>query len=361
MKDYYKILGVEKSASQDEVKKAFRKLAHKYHPDKGTGNEAKFKEASEAYAVLSDEGKRQQYDTYGSAGPSMGGNGGGGGFNAQDFGGFDFSGFQNGQGFDFGDIFGDIFGGGGGGRRAQQKRGRDISIDIEVDFKDAIFGTTRKIHVSKTSVCSDCGGKGAAKGTETVVCSACNGKGQVQETRNTFFGQFASARTCDACHGEGYVPKTKCGTCKGAGVVHKQEELTIEVPPGMENGEMIRYTGKGEAVKGGMAGDLYVKVHVKKHAMFRKEGTNLLADITIKLSDAILGADYPLETLDGNLSVKIPEGIQSGEVLRIKGRGVPYGRGNVRGDIYLTIRINIPKKLSRESRKAIEALQKEGL
>lgn len=355
MKNYYEILGVPKSASQDDIKKAFRKLAHKYHPDKGAGNEQKFKEASEAYAVLGDDAKRKQYDTFGSAGPNMGG--GAGGFNAEDFG-FDFSGFQGGQGFDFGDIFGDIFG--GGNRRAQQKRGRDISIDIEVEFKDAIFGTTRRVLVSKTSTCSNCSGSGAEKGSETVICTKCNGKGQFQETRSTFFGQFSTSRQCDTCHGEGYVPKTKCHACHGAGIANKQEEINIEIPPGMENGEMIRFTAKGEAIRGGAPGDLYVKVHVRKHPIFRKEGTNLLADISVKLSDALLGGEYSLETLDGKLAVKIPEGIQSGEVLRIKGRGVPYGRGS-RGDIYLTIKINIPKKLSRSARRAVEDLKEEGL
>lgn len=359
MKDYYKILGVEKNASHDDVKKAFRKLAHKYHPDKGNGNEAKFKEASEAYSVLSDDAKRQQYDTFGSAGPGAGG--ASGGFNAQDFGGFDFSGFQGGQGFDFGDIFGDIFSGGRGAASANRRRGRDISIDIEVDFKDAVFGTTRRVLVGKTSICSHCSGSGAEKGTETTVCSTCNGKGQIHESRSTFFGQFTANRVCDTCNGEGYVPKTKCSACRGAGVVNKQEEINIEVPPGMENGEMIRFTTKGEAIRGGVPGDLYVKVHVKKHPLFRKEGHNLLADIVVKLSDAILGGEHPLETLDGKISVKIPEGIQSGEVLRVKSRGVPYGKGGVRGDIYLTVKINTPKKLSRDARKAIEDLKKEGL
>ncbi|MES2060147.1 MAG: molecular chaperone DnaJ [Patescibacteria group bacterium] len=356
MKNYYEILGVPKTASQDEIKKAFRKLAHKYHPDKDGGNEAKFKEASEAYTVLSDDSKRQQYDTFGSAGAAAGG--AGGGFNAQDFGGFDFSGFQNGgEGFDFGDIFGDIF---GGGRRAQQKRGRDISIDIELDFKDAVFGTTRKVLVSKASTCTHCGGKGAEKGSEMVACSKCNGKGQIHETKNTFFGQFTTNRTCDTCHGEGYVPKTKCSVCRGAGIVNKQEEITIQVPSGIENGEMIRFTGKGEAVSGGVSGDLYVKVHVRKHSIFRKEGHNLLADISVKLSDALLGGEYRLETLDGSLSVKIPEGTQSGETLHIKGRGVPISKSN-RGDIYLKISVAIPKKISRSARKLIEDLKKEGI
>lgn len=355
-KNYYEILGVDKSASQDDIKKAFRKVAHKYHPDKGTGNEAKFKEASEAYSVLSDEKKRQQYDTFGSAGPGMGG--AGGGFNASDFGGFDFSGFGGAEGFDFGDIFGDIFG--GGGRRQQQKRGRDISIDIELEFKDSIFGTTRKVLVSKATTCSGCKGTGAEKGTETITCTKCGGKGHIKEARNTFFGQVMTDTVCSECKGEGWIPKTKCKECRGAGIRHDQEEIHIEVPAGIENGEMIRFPGKGEAVSGGVTGDLYVKVRVRKHNVFKKEGSNLYADISIRLTDALLGAEYNLETLDGNLMVKIPEGIQSGEILRVKGRGVPYAKG-VRGDIYLTIKVDIPKKLSKTSRKLIEELKKEGL
>lgn len=355
-KNYYEILGVDKSASQDDIKKAFRKVAHKYHPDKGTGNEAKFKEASEAYSVLSDEKKRQQYDTFGSAGPGMGG--AGGGFNASDFGGFDFSGFGGAEGFDFGDIFGDIFG--GGGRRQQQKRGRDISIDIELEFKDSIFGTTRKVLVSKATTCSGCKGTGAEKGTETITCTKCGGKGHIKEARNTFFGQVMTDTVCSECKGEGWIPKTKCKECRGAGIRHDQEEIHIEVPAGIENGEMIRFPGKGEAVSGGVTGDLYVKVRVRKHNVFKKEGSNLYADISIRLTDALLGAEYNLETLDGNLIVKIPEGIQSGEILRVKGRGVPYAKG-ARGDIYLTIKVDIPKKLSKTSRKLIEELKKEGL
>jgi molecular chaperone DnaJ len=354
-KNYYEILEVDKSASQDEIKKAFRKIAHKYHPDKGTGNEAKFKEASEAYSVLSDEKKRQQYDTYGSAGPNMGG-GGGGGFNPGDF---DFSGFGGAEGFDFGDIFGDIFGG-GGGRRQQQKRGRDISVDIEIEFKDSVFGVTKNVYLTKSSTCDSCKGNGAEKGTETITCSKCAGKGQIKETRNTFFGQFATNTVCDQCKGEGWVPKTKCGTCKGAGVVHKQEEINIEIPAGIENGETLRALGKGEAISGGITGDLYIKVRVKKHAIFKKEGANLVANIEVKLTDALLGGEYPLETLDGKLIVKIPEGIQSGEVLRVKGKGVPVNKYN-RGDIHLNVKVNIPRKLSKASRKLVEELKGEGI
>ncbi len=357
-KDYYEILGVDKSASQDEIKKAFRKIAHKYHPDKGSGNEAKFKEASEAYAVLSDEKKRQQYDTFGSAGPNMGG--GGGGFNPNDFDFSGFGGFGGGEGFDFGDIFGDIdiF---GGGRREKVKRGRDISIDIELDFKDAIFGVNRKVYVTKTSACSHCNGQGAEKGTETMTCGRCGGKGEIRETRNTFFGQFASNAVCSDCHGEGWIPKVKCSVCRGAGVLHKQTELSLDIPAGINNGEMVRFTGQGEAIRGGQAGDLYVKVHVKKHPHYTKEGHNLLTDIQIKLTDAVLGTEYKLETLDGQLVVKIPEGIQSGEVLRVKGKGVPFPKNGTRGDIYMTVNVTIPKKMSKTARKLMEDLKSEGV
>lgn len=359
MKDYYEILGVNKGANPDEIKKAFRKLAHKYHPDKGGGNETKFKEASEAYAVLSDEKKRAEYDTYGRVFNGNGGGSQGGGFEgAEGFEGFDFSNFTNGGGFDFGDIFGDIFGGGQRGTSA--KRGRDISIDIELDFKESVFGANRRVLISKTSVCDHCHGKKAEPGSEMITCSTCNGKGQIRETRRSIIGQFSTTRVCGQCDGLGKIPKVLCSKCKGAGVQMKQEEIQINVPGGIEDGEMIRMTGKGEAVVGGSAGDLYIKVHVDKHPIFRKEGNNLLMDLDVKLSDALLGSEYSLETLDGKLKVNIPEGIKFGETLRIKGKGIPF-EGNRRGDILARINIKMPHKLSKESKKHIEELRKEGL
>ena len=286
-KDYYKILGVERNASQDEIKKAFRKLAHEHHPDKKTGNADKFKEANEAYGVLSDTQKRQQYDTFGSAGPQMGGSGFGG-FNAQDFGGFDFSQFSGGFGqggsveFDLNDILGSMFGGG----RPRQKRGRNILVDVELLFKESIFGVDRELNVRK--------------------------------------------------------------------------ELKVHIPAGMEDGETVRLAGAGEAIEGGIPGDLHIRVHVKNNTIWRKERYSLVTELPVKLSDALLGAEYPLETLDGEIKLKIPEGITHGEVLRIKGKGVPMDKSH-RGDALVIVRITMPRKLSRDMKKKIEELKKEGL
>ncbi len=360
-KNYYDILGVDKSASKDDIKKAFRKLAHKYHPDKQGGDAAKFKEASEAYSVLSDDAKRSQYDTYGSVNTGAGGQGGFGGFNPNDFGGFDFGG-AGGQGsveFDLGDIFNQFFGG-GAGRQEQRPRGRDISIDIELSFSESIFGVERKVLLTKSSNCSTCGGNGAKPGTEMMTCSTCNGKGKVHENRRSIFGQVTVAATCKTCHGSGKVPKEKCSTCHGAGVTNKQEEIAVKVPAGIEDGEMIRMTAMGEAITGGTSGDLYIKIHVKQHPVFRKEGLNLVTDLSIKVSTALLGGEYELETLDGKLTIKIPEGIAHGEILRVKGKGVPADR-NRRGDILIRINIELPHKLSKNARKLIEELKKEGI
>jgi len=357
MKDYYQILGVQKGASEDDIKKAFRVLAHKYHPDKKGGDEAKFKEASEAYAVLSDSKKRAQYDQFGAYAP--GGGAGPGGFDfadfAKNFQGFD--GFQ-GQGveFDIGDIFGDIFG--GGSRRA--RRGRDISMDIEVPFRDAVFGTERRVLISKVASCDACSGTGAKKGSATTSCSSCNGKGQVRETRNTFFGAVSTTRTCPNCKGRGQIPKEECDVCSGDGVVKRQEEVHVVVPAGIENGEMIRMPGRGEAIAGGPSGDLYVKLHVKQDKLFTREGNNLMTALTVKLTDALLGAEYRIQTLDGETALAIPQGVTQGEMLRIRGRGVPYGRGT-RGDLIVRIDIDFPKKLSRAAKEAVEKLRKEGI
>ncbi len=352
--DYYQILGVSKQATKDEIKKAFRTLAHKYHPDKKGGDEKKFKEIGEAYAVLSDDKKRAEYDAYGKAGGGASAGQGGG------FGGFDFSGFQQGQGgfeFDMGDVFGDIF---GGGRRERTPRGRDISVDIELSFKESIFGVKRTLSLHKVGTCSMCNGTGAEKGSELSTCTACGGLGRVQERKQTILGTFASTHRCGTCQGVGKVPKVKCGSCGGAGVRKTQEEFTLSVPAGIEHGEMLRVSGGGEAVAHGMPGDLYVKVHVTQDPRYKKEGVHIVMPLTVKLSDALLGATYTVETLDGPLSVKIPAGIAFGERLRVKGKGVPT-QGGSRGDLYFMIHIPIPTKLSKNAKKAIELLQGEGL
>lgn len=359
MKDYYDILGVSKSATEEEIKKAFRKLAQKYHPDKKGGDEAKFKEVSEAYAVLSDKNRRAQYDM---GGQNFGGAGGAGfgGFDFSQFRNGDFSGFGgqfNGQEFDLGDIFGEFFGGQGGGR---SRRGRDISIDIELSFRESIFGTDRRVLISKIGTCDVCEGSGAEKGSKTVTCATCNGKGDIRESRNTFFGTFTSARTCPKCHGKGTVPEKPCHKCHGEGVTRREEEVAINVPPGVENGEMIRMPGRGEATPGGAAGDLYVKLHVKQDPMFVREGNNLITVLKIKLSDALLGGNYRIRTLDGEEPIQIPQGVSHGEVIRVRGLGVPHGRGS-RGDILVRIEIELPKTLSKSAKDLVEKLREQGL
>jgi len=355
--DYYKILGLEKNASKEEIKKAFRKKAHEYHPDKKSGDEAKFKEVNEAYGVLSDEKKRAEYDAYGRV--FSGAGAGAGGTQGAGFDGFDFSNFAQGFGgqnieFDLGDIFGDIFGGGG-----RTKRGRDISIDVEIEFQESVFGTQRKVLLTKPSVCEHCSGTGAEPGTGTKTCPTCNGQGKIRDTKQSILGTFATVRQCPECHGSGTIPETKCDNCKGTGVKKEQKEITVKVPAGIDDGEMIRMSGIGEAVPGGNAGDLYIKVHVKPHPTVRKEGANLVMELPVKLTDALLGAKYSVETLEGTIDVKIPERVASGELLRVRGKGVPTSRG--RGDLLLRVRVTLPEKLSKKVKKIIEDLREEGI
>ena len=359
-KDYYNVLGIDKKASKDDIKKAFRRLAHKYHPDKGGTDESKFKEITEAYSVLSDDKKRREYDAYGQA--FAGGASRGGGQAGQDFGGFDFSQFQQGFGqgaeFDFGDIFGDIFS--GRGARSQTPRGRDISIDLEISFKDAVFGTMRTVLIAKVSTCNLCHGTGALPGTELETCATCNGSGRVHETRNSILGQFTSVRACTVCDGSGKIPKEKCTECKGHGVKRKQEEIKVTIPAGIDNGEMIRLPQQGEAIKTGVAGDLYVKIHVKPHATFRREGLNLIMNLPVKLTDALLGTTVPVETLEGKiLEVKIPPMKRAEELLRVAGKGIPLE--GTRGDLIIRLEVALPHKLSGTARKTVEELKTEGL
>lgn len=359
-KDYYEILGVNKGASKDEIKKAFHKMAHKYHPDKNKGDDSKFKEVNQAYQTLSDDQKRAQYDRFGADGPQGFNPGAGGGF-----GGFDFSGFQQDNGVEFdmgdlGDIFGDFFGGGMGRGGGKAKRGRDISTEIDLSFEDSIFGVNRTILLSKQSVCDICKGSGGKPGTKMDTCKTCNGNGQIREMKRSILGTFQTTKTCETCHGAGKVPTEKCNECHGKGVRNKQEEIELKIPAGINAGEMLRMTGMGEAIQGGQAGDLYIKVNVKPHGIFKRDGLNLNLDIKINLTDALLGMNYNLTTLEGNnLEVKIPEGINHGELLRVKGKGVPSSRG--RGDIIIRVLIKMPNKLSKKSKELIEKLKEEGI
>ncbi|HEY0979777.1 MAG TPA: J domain-containing protein [Candidatus Paceibacterota bacterium] len=352
-KNYYDILGVDKKATKEDVKKAFRKLAQKHHPDKG-GDEAKFKEITEAYSVLSDEKKRREYDSYGQT--FAGGGPGAGGFDPSQF-----AGFGGGVEFDLNDLFegfGDIFGTRAG--RSRVKRGRDISIDIEIPFKESILGGTRSVLITKVSTCDTCEGSGAKPGSAMDTCKACNGQGKLHETRNSPLGAFTSVRTCAVCDGTGSVPKEKCATCAGHGVLRKEEELKIQIPKGIDGGEMIRMPGKGEAIKGGHPGDLYVKVHVKPHTVFRKEGMNLVMQMPMKLTDALLGTTVSITTVDDKkLEVKIPAMNEAQQTLRLRGKGVALDGQS--GDLLIRLTATLPKKLSAKAKKAIEDLKAEGL
>ncbi len=368
MKDYYETLGVSKNASKDEIKKAFYKLAQKYHPDKKGGNETKFKQANEAYQVLSDDAKRSKYDQYGSQFENVGGGYGGG--SQGGFGGFDTSGFSGGfsnagTDFDFGnlnDIFSDFFGGGasGEGGRRQERRGRDISTELQISFADSVFGTNRQILITKNSNCLTCHGSGAKVGTKMETCKHCNGQGKIRESQRTIFGNITNTKICEVCLGSGEVPKEICDKCKGKGVLRREEEVSIVIPAGIRDGEMVRMTGYGEAISKGTTGDLYIKINVASHHIFKREGNDLVMNLNLKLSDALLGTKYPIQTLDGEIEVTIPEGVTINEILRVRGKGVPMSK-NKRGDLLIKLNIKLPSKLSRKERELIEELKKEGI
>ncbi|MES2224512.1 MAG: molecular chaperone DnaJ [Patescibacteria group bacterium] len=348
-KDYYEILGVSKTASKDEIKKAFHKLAHKHHPDKNGGDDKKFKEANEAYQVLSDDSKRAQYDQFGSAGPSMGGGGQGGGFE-----GFDFSQFTQG-GFDMGDIFGDLFG--GGGRRSQ--RGADLQTSISLDFKDAVFGVEKEIRITKPSACNTCHGNGAEPGTELHTCDNCKGSGVIKTVQRTILGSIATNQVCPKCDGSGKIPKVACHTCKGKGVVNEARTIKISVPSGIQNGETLRLHEMGEAMKGSPSGDLYVRILVAPHKTIVRQQYDLVSSLNIKLTDALLGAEHVVETLDGPVKATIPAGTKVGDTVTLKQHGVPHG--SKRGNFIIKLNITLPEKLSKHAKEMIEALKKEGL
>ena len=356
-KDYYKTLGVNKNASKEELKKAFHKLAHAHHPDKNKGDDTKFKEVNEAYQVLSDDKKRASYDQFGNADGPQGFGGQGG------FGGFDFTGANGGMEFDMGnlgDIFGDFFGGGMGRGGKKTRKGRDISTEINLSFEESIFGVEKKININKQSICNICGGTGAKVGTKMNVCSVCDGQGQIREVRRSILGNFATTKICENCFGNGKVPAEKCSQCRGSGVYRKDEEINLNIPEGINDGETLRVRNKGEAIQGGEVGDLYVKLNVKSHPIYARDESNLIMDLKIKLTDALLGMTYNLKTLDGkSMEVKIPEGINHGEMLRVRGKGVPTTHG--RGDIIIRIQVDMPNRLSRKTKEAIEKLKAEGL
>jgi molecular chaperone DnaJ len=346
--DYYEVLGVSRTASDQELKSAYRKLALKYHPDRNPGDHAaeeRFKEASEAYQVLCDPDKRAAYDRFGHAGVGAGGMGGG------------FQGFSG--SVDLGDIFGDLFGemfnmgGAGAGRGSRQQRGDDLRFDLSIEFEDAIFGKETEVKIRRLESCPTCAGRGSASGRGLSVCSHCQGRGQIRYQQ----GFFSVARTCSACGGTGSIIGDPCQTCRGETRVSKELKLTVKVPPGVEDGTRIRYGGEGDAGRSnGPRGDLYVVLSIQPHDFFERDGHDLRCVVPISFPQAALGAEIEIQGIDGTVTLKIPEGTQSGKELRIRGRGVPILHGKGHGDLVVKVIVQVPRKLSRQQREVVNKL-----
>lgn len=348
-RDYYEVLGIDKNASADDIKKAYRKLAKQYHPDLNKDNpEAaeKFKEVGEAYSVLSDPDKKSRYDQFGHAG--IDGSAGGGGFSGG-FGDFDMG--------DLGDIFGSFFGGGfGSGSRRQNapQKGRDIRVQTELTFEEAAFGCTKEVRVSRLDNCSACGGTGAKTGTQPVTCSRCGGRGQVRMAQNTPFGQIQTTTTCPDCRGKGKIIKEKCAACQGTGKMRKTDTIPFNIPKGVDDGQSVRIRSKGDAGEnGGPNGDLYVVIKIKPHSIFKREDYDVYIDVPISFVQATLGCDLEIPTLDGKKTQSIPEGTQSGTRFKMKGIGIYNHRTNSRGDMYVTVNVEIPKNLTQKQRETL--------
>jgi len=352
-RDYYEVLGLNKGASDEEIKKAYKKQARKYHPDLNPDNkeaEEKFKEVNEAYEVLSDPNKKSRYDQFGHAGvdPNFGAGGYGGGFD----GGFDFG--------DLGDIFGSFFGGGfgGGGRRTNPnapQRGESIRLSLSITFEEAAFGCEKDVTVERMDQCGTCHGNGCAPGTTPETCPDCRGTGQVQVRRQTPMGVFATTSPCGRCGGKGKIIHQPCPDCKGAGSVRKRKTIKASIPAGIDNGQTISIRGQGHAGKnGGPAGDLLITITVKPHDLFRREGTSVLCDAPITFAQAVLGAELEIPTIDGKVKYDLPEGTQSGTTFRLKGKGIPSINGRGRGDQYVTVYIETPRNLNKEQKEALK-------
>lgn len=349
-RDYYEILGISKDASADEIKKAFRKLAIKYHPDKDGGDETKFKEANEAYEVLKDQQKRQRYDQFGHAG--VGGAAGGAGGNP-------FEGFS-GQGFEFnfgdgglGDIFGSFFGG-GSHQQQRPRRGRDVETSIELTFEEAVFGIEKTLHLTLEDECAHCKGTTVEPGYDMKTCDTCKGAGQQTRVMNTMFGAIQQQVVCETCHGRGKVPEKACSVCRGKGTERKKQDITIKVPAGVDDGATIRLRERGEAIADGAKGDLYVNLRVKPHKKFTREGDLILSDEHISMIDAALGTEIKVETVDGTVTMKVPAGTQSGTDFKLSNHGVPHIRGSGRGAHIVSIVVDTPTKLTKKQRELLQ-------
>jgi len=358
-KDYYKTLGVSKSASQAEIKRAYRKLAQKHHPDKGNGNEAKFKEISEAYSVVGDEAKRKQYDQFGfvpgsgGAGPGAGGRGpGGGAYNWQDYSNVNIN-FEDFGGF--GDIFDTFFGGGRKSRTTSQRRGADIEATINIDLADVLSGSEKEITLNKWINCDRCKGEGAEPGFSVKTCPTCKGSGQISKATQTFFGTFAQNQICPECEGAGKIPEKKCTKCAGKGRIRESKRLLVKIPKVVDNGSVIKIVGEGEAAeRGGKAGNLYLHVAIKGDNRFVRQGANLLTQINISFNKAILGTVARVPIVGGSIDLKIPAGTQPGQVIKVIGKGFPYLNTSKIGDLLVHVNIEIPRKISSTQKKLLE-------
>lgn len=368
-KDYYKTLGVGKNASVEEIKRAYRKLAHQFHPDKG-GDPAKFKEINEAYQVLSDPQKKAQYDQFGTTFEQAKAGGGFSGFDGfRDFSSFAEAfnfGRNNGNGGGFEDIFEGIF---GHAQRASNRaqrggsrsfRGSDIGVDVEISLEEAYSGTEREINLRKAVVCDQCGGNGAEPGSKIKTCSTCKGAGQIEERRGGGFFTFSQIKDCSDCHGFGKKPEKVCSKCGGDGRIKELKNLKLKIPAGIQSGQVISLAGQGEAAPyGGQAGDLYVTVRVKQDPRFLREGDNLIYDLLISFSQAALGDKIEIPTLSGWLNLKIPEGVESGAIIRLEGKGMPRLARRGFGDMMVRVKVKTPKRLSRKAKELLEELKKE--
>jgi len=362
-KDYYEILGVARNASEAEIKTAYRKLAHKHHPDKQGGDEQKFKEINEAYQTLSNKEKRSQYDQFGRTFD------GSQGFNWQDFSraGGGFNGFRTNVNFedlgfgDIGDIFGDLFGMGSRTRSRRARQGNDIQVDLPLEFREAVFGTTKPIKLYKTIICPHCSGNGAEPGTKIETCSTCGGTGQVERIQNTILGQMRTASVCSECQGEGKKASQKCKKCHGQGTIKDHESFEIRIPAGISDGQTIRLANRGEAgTRGRQAGDLFVRVRVENDPEFERKGDDIITEAEIPYSIAVLGGKVSINTLDGEVYLKVPSGTPSGKIFKINDRGVPHLKSSGRGDQIVTVKVRVPSRPSKKAKKLLQELAEEG-